>query len=460
MWQELSLRWRLTLLYTLLLVAFLAALYGVVYVALDRYLVNDALIFLKNKAKPINRTLHGKLDEGASYEESVDYLRWLASGPESLVMLMDNNGRILAQPDEKHEAVRDVRRDLVAAALAGEKDIHYITHIPEDPRRRWLVMLHWIHIDEDSYGVAQLSMPLDRADALLAQVRLIMIGGGLLVVLIAIMIGSPLVALAAQPLEDISRTAQRIAAGDLSRRLPDRQGDRHLHQISGVFNEMLDRLQGVANENARLYEESRQKADTLEMLVQEMHHRIKNNLQTVADLLELELLQGSKHTPEQSLRDSIARIKTIAAVHEFLSVEQTRLTDVKEVAQSVFPAAARSMSPPGQQIEVEVIGDSVLLPSGKATSLVLALNELVTNALEHAFPGRETGRVRVDFHVDDGLVQVQVADNGVGLPPDLDPLQVDTLGLRIAHALVEKDLDGNLDFSSEQGASALIRFYL
>jgi len=366
---------------------------------------------------------------------------------------------VLIEPNEKHDAVREVRAERVAAALAGEKDIYYITRVPERPDRRWLVMLHWIHLDETSYGVAQLSMPLDRADALLTQVRLIMAGGGLLIVLIAIVMGAPLVALAAQPLEDISHTARRIAGGDLNQRLLNRPGDRHLHQISGVFNEMLDRLQGVANENTRLYEESRQKADTLEMLVQEMHHRIKNNLQTVADLLELELLRGSKHTPDQSLQDSIARIKTIAAVHEYLSVEQTRLTDVKEVARSVFPATARSMARPGQQIEVDVTGNAVLLPSGKATSLVLALNELVTNALEHAFPDSATGHVRVDFCTSDNLVQVQVVDNGVGLPPDLDPHQDGSLGLRITRSLVEKDLGGVLDISSERGVATTIRFY-
>lgn len=459
MWNRLSLRWRLTLLYTLLLVLFLVSLYGVVHIALDRYLVDDALIFLKNKAKPINRTLEEELAEGMTFEEAAEYLHWLASGPESLVILMDSEGRVLAEPDEKHKAVREVRPERMAAALAGEKDIYYITRLPENGDERWLVMLHWIHIDKESYGVAQLSMPLTRADALLAQVRLIMAGGGLLIVLVAIVMGAPLVALATRPLEDVSHTARRIAAGDLSRRLPDRPGDSLLHQVSGVFNEMLDRLQGVAAENARLYQESRQKADTLEMLVLEMHHRIKNNLQTVADLLELELMQGSHHTPEQSLQDSIARIKTIAAVHEYLSVEQTRLTDVRQVAQTVFPAAARSIVRPGQQIEIQVTGDALFLPSGKATSLVLALNELVTNALEHAFPAKTAGHVQVDFQADDGLVQVQVSDDGVGLPPGLEPLQAESLGLRITRSLVEKDLEGVLRFRNDQGAVAVIRFY-
>ena len=98
---------------------------------------------------------------------------------------------------------------------------------------------------------------------------------------------------------------------------------------------------GFATENMRLREEAR-RAEALSTLIAEMHHRIKNNLQTVADLLSLEMLNSTSPEARRSLHDSINRIKSIAAVHRLLSVEQLRLTDITELARQVMRIRARS----------------------------------------------------------------------------------------------------------------------
>ena len=100
---------------------------------------------------------------------------------------------------------------------------------------------------------------------------------------------------------------------------------------------------GIAMENMRLREEAR-RAEALATLIQEMHHRIKNNLQTVADLLSLEMSASPSPAARKSLRDSVSRIKSIAAVHELLSLEQLRLTDITELARQVCDI---SLQPPG-----------------------------------------------------------------------------------------------------------------
>ncbi len=146
---------------------------------------------------------------------------------------------------------------------------------------------------------------------------------------------------------------------------------------------------GVAVENLRLREEAR-RAEALSTLIQEMHHRIKNNLQTVADLLSLEMSGSTSPDARKSLRDSINRIKSIAAVHQLLSLEQLRLTNITELARQVCNLALHQMVGPGQQIETVVEGPDIYLPSKQATALALVMNELVTNAIEHAFAARGT----------------------------------------------------------------------
>jgi two-component sensor histidine kinase len=217
----------------------------------------------------------------------------------------------------------------------------------------------------------------------------------------------------------------------------------------------------VAVENMRLREEAR-RAEALATLIQEMHHRIKNNLQTVADLLSLEMSSSPSPAARKSLRDSVARIKSIAAVHELLSVEQLRLTDITELARQVCEISLRQFVRPDRRIEADVSGGSIFLPSKQATALALVMNELIANSLEHAFTfnGRH-GRLEIALAQEGPQVTVAISDNGRGLPADFDLDRARGLGLRIARTLAEKDLAGKLQLENrpEGGARASLVFY-
>ncbi len=215
----------------------------------------------------------------------------------------------------------------------------------------------------------------------------------------------------------------------------------------------------IAVENARLYDEAQRKAEALSAMVQEMNHRIKNNLQTVADLLSLQMHQGRSGSSEECLRESIGRVKSIAAVHEFLSMEDTKVTDVREIAQKVVEIALQGRQETlHKNITASVVGSSIFVPSKQATALALVLNELVSNALEHAFVGREDGRLEVEIRDASPQVIVSVRDNGVGYMPESDKW-LDGLGLQIVRTLVEKDLGGVLDFSRDNGTTVTVLFY-
>lgn len=201
-------------------------------------------------------------------------------------------------------------------------------------------------------------------------------------------------------------------------------------------------------------------ADALNAMMQEMHHRIKNNLQTVADLLSLEMSRNPRPEVQESLRDSITRIKSIAASHEMLSAENVGSTDITELARLVTENLRRSMVGSDQKIEARVLGPSIFLTSKLATAFALVLNELVSNAIEHGFRNGRAGCIEVELDWDGAEIWVRVQDNGAGLPPEFDLVKSKGLGLQIARTLVQKDLSGKLALTNGNGSgtTAWIQF--
>jgi two-component sensor histidine kinase len=219
------------------------------------------------------------------------------------------------------------------------------------------------------------------------------------------------------------------------------------HRFTGdeiaLFSTLANQT-ALAIENARLV--------TNAAVVREMHHRIKNNLQNVAMLLRLQMSGDREIAAREVLHESVNRILSIAAVHEVLSQRGFRLVDVQDVLKRVSRAVAQNMHRPDVQVEVSVQGDEVALPSQAATSLALAVNELVQNALEHGFVGRRQGEVAVVLQRHPGNLVVEVRDDGVGLAGD-SPRQ---LGLEIVETLVREDLHGEWSLTGGRGTTARI----
>ena len=192
----------------------------------------------------------------------------------------------------------------------------------------------------------------------------------------------------------------------------------------------------LAIENARLV--------TNAAVVREMHHRIKNNLQTVAMLLRMQASGAEALTAKDVLHISVNRILSIAAVHEILSEEGFRLVDVKDMAERIAQLVAQNMLRPDRPIDIRVNGDPIVLPSKAATSLALVINELLANAIEHAFIDHDRGSVLINLQRRASGFVVEVHDDGVGLPHE----RPSSLGLEIVETLVRDDLRGKLAFRS------------
>jgi signal transduction protein with GAF and PtsI domain len=210
----------------------------------------------------------------------------------------------------------------------------------------------------------------------------------------------------------------------------------------------------LANQTALAIENARLVTNTA--IVREMHHRIKNNLQNVAMLLRLQMSTERPVSAQEVLNESINRILSIAAVHEVLSQRGFRLVDIVEVLSRVGRAVVQNMRRPGLDVQFVVEGDEVALPSQAATSLALVVNELIQNAMEHAFLDRSQGQIVVSLHRSADELVVEVRDDGVGLPSSLSR----HLGLEIVETLVCEDLHGDWTLSTVQGTSARIRLPL
>jgi two-component sensor histidine kinase len=173
-----------------------------------------------------------------------------------------------------------------------------------------------------------------------------------------------------------------------------------------------------------------------------MHHRVKNNLQTIAMLLRLQMGEKKELSPADILSETINRVLSIATVHEILSEAVVDRVDVLDLIKRLSVTISMNMVNPEAQISINVRGDHVELPSQRATSLALVANELLQNSLEHGLAGQSEGKVRITLSQQRNSLRLTVTDNGRGLPPDFDPKNDLGLGLRIVRTSIIEDMRG------------------
>jgi two-component system, sensor histidine kinase PdtaS len=191
---------------------------------------------------------------------------------------------------------------------------------------------------------------------------------------------------------------------------------------------------------------------TKDATIREIHHRVKNNLQTVAALLRLQARRMTEPAARAALEESVRRVASIAVVHETLAGSREDVVAVDDVLDQVLPMLG-DLTSVGPAARTRRIGSFGELPAAAATPLVLAVTELLHNAAEHAFEG-EPGVIELIAERDgEGLV-VRVRDNGRGLPEGFDPVGSDGLGLQIVRTLVTSELGGTLSMTTPPGRTA------
>jgi two-component sensor histidine kinase len=184
-------------------------------------------------------------------------------------------------------------------------------------------------------------------------------------------------------------------------------------------------------------------------IIQEVHHRVKNNLQNIAAILRIQARRVSSDEARQALNDAVNRVLSMAVIHEFLSHDEHRPINVKDVCQRIATQLTQVSGSPDQEIAIQVQGTNIRLPASQATPVALVINELLLNAVEHGLKGRPRGRIGITLDDLGDAVRIVIEDDGNGLPPDFDPAQQSaSLGLHIVHTLVTDDLKGTLSMQS------------
>ena len=185
--------------------------------------------------------------------------------------------------------------------------------------------------------------------------------------------------------------------------------------------------------------------------IREIHHRVKNNLQTVASLLRLQSRRLGSPEAVQALAESVRRISSIALVHETLSQDSRQRVSFDKVAHRLVDMLAVGLTDPEQPVHMRLEGAAGELPAEVATPLALVLSELLQNSVEHAFPDRG-GTVLVELDRRPASLVLRVRDDGVGVPDGWRIERDANLGLQIATTLVDSELGGKLSVGpSEDG---------
>lgn len=198
-----------------------------------------------------------------------------------------------------------------------------------------------------------------------------------------------------------------------------------------------------------------------EVLLSEVHHRVKNNLQIISSLLALQCERVTDETVRGALMDSQGRIRSMALIHEQLyqSGNLSKI-DFSRHVDGLAQALLKTHADRAASVVVKTSVDQVFLPVGMALPCSLIINELLTNCLKHAFPADQRGEVRIDFHKgENNRFSLVVSDSGRGLPKDLDWRGAQSLGLRLVVNLAEMQLRGKLEVSRSEGTTFKIEFY-
>ena len=195
---------------------------------------------------------------------------------------------------------------------------------------------------------------------------------------------------------------------------------------------------------------------TKDATIREIHHRVKNNLQTVAALLRLQARRVGLPDARAALEESVRRVASIALVHETLSMSSDEAVEFDGIVDRVASAASE-VAADESKVTMRREGTFGVLPAELATPLVMVLNELLLNAAEHAFAPGASGSVVITVFRERRQLEVHVTDDGQGLPHGFDPESSGRLGLQIVRTLVTGELRGTIDIRETGNGGTVAR---
>jgi len=234
-----------------------------------------------------------------------------------------------------------------------------------------------------------------------------------------------------------------IMWGALSMRaVRDSKGN--LLHYEGFISDITERRKNEERLSESLHEK--------DVLLKEIHHRVKNNLQIISSLLNLQAEHKSNPDVEMALRESQSRVASMAAIHEELyKSENFSQIDLGHYVKFFVPRLINSYNTRKNGIDLDFNLSYAPVTIDKAIPFALILNELVTNAIRHGFRGKDNGRISVSIACENDMITVRVSDNGHGLPDDFNLEQTTSLGINLVRTLTNQ-LHGTVHAENQNGA--------
>ena len=193
------------------------------------------------------------------------------------------------------------------------------------------------------------------------------------------------------------------------------------------------------------------------VVIKEIHHRVKNNLQTIISLLRLQSRRVDDKYLQKAFQESISRISSIAITHELLASDGIDEVYIIDILKKLSNNMLKYIERPDLLVEIDVMGDNFCIDSDRSTSIALVINELIQNSIEHGFKDRKSGYIAIKVFEVGSLVRIEVIDNGEGF--NVESIGSGSLGLNIIRQLVEEKLNGQLTISSrDSGTSVEMEF--
>ncbi len=253
--------------------------------------------------------------------------------------------------------------------------------------------------------------------------------------------------------EDVVRTfasgaddyvAKPFHVAELAARIDSRL---RVHRAELALKNATREMTELAHQNYDLYERASRDAEDRANLLRELDHRVRNNLSVIMGLVSMERNRKPPRESAEALASLENRLRSFLLVYEALRRHNYRTVPVREIAEKMTQRLRNSFDPE-QRIKLSILGDTAPLDERQGFSVSLALNEVLTNALRHAFPDGREGELEIRFVEKDGKFCVQVTDNGVGGAP-FGSADVLGSGRSIVGALVENELNGTVSYESD-----------
>ncbi|MBN1782317.1 hypothetical protein JW948_14380 [bacterium] len=381
-------------------------------------------------------------------------------------------------------AIYDKNDKIFAKYKIDGADIQSLPPMPKENggyfRKNHFVIYRDIMLDQEKIGKVYIQSSLGEIKARLKLNIVSAVFVLFMAVLASFLMTARFQRVVSEPVLHLAKVAQEISTKrDYSIRAQKSSED-ELGLFTEQFNEMLvqieDRNFALQNASNQLEDRARQLQEELvqrkkaekkikasleekEILLKEIHHRVKNNLQVISSLLYLQSKKARDNEALSMLKESQNRVKAMALIHEKLyQSEDIVHIDFAEYISSLTSYLIKSYRVNSDDIVINKKIGNVEINIDKAIPCGLIINELISNALKHAFPDISRGKIDIQIEpVDRDRIMLRVNDNGVGMPDDIDLKNVNTLGLRLINTLVDQ-LMGTLEINRSSGTEYIITF--